>query len=151
MSAFTVATTFVCGWLSDRIKLKWMLIVMLVAQSVGSVGMMGFGESFGWWLLVSGFGVSGGFYSVLLTVVWPRFFGRKHLGAISGVNMSTMVLASAMAPVMFAKAYELTGSYREVIAVCWSMPIAVILLALTAENPQEKISVEADASQFRKV
>jgi len=86
-----------------------------------------------------------------LTVVWPRFFGRKHLGAISGVNMSTMVLASAMAPVMFAKAYELTGSYREVIAVCWSMPIAVILLALTAENPQEKISVEADASQFRKV
>ncbi len=117
MSAFTVATTFVCGWLSDRIKLKWMLIVMLVAQSVGSVGMMGFGESLGWWLLVSGFGVSGGIYAVLLTVVWPRFFGRKHLGAISGVNMSTMVLASAMAPVMFAKAFELTGSYREVIAV----------------------------------
>lgn len=140
MSAFTVSTTFLCGWLSDRVKLKWMLMVMLVAQSVGSAGMLHFGEPTGWWLMVSGFGVSGGLFAVLLTVVWPRFFGRKHLGAISGANMSTMVLASAIAPVMFAEAHDWTGSYREVIAVCWVMPLAVMLLTLKAENPQEKVA-----------
>lgn len=142
MAVFTVATTFLFGWVSDRIKLKWMLMIMLIAEAVGTTGMLGFGEALGWWLMVAGFGISGGLYAVLLTVVWPRFYGRKHLGAISGANMSTMVLASAIAPVMFAEAYDWAGSYREVIAVCWAMPLAVMLLALKAENPQEKVADE---------
>lgn len=137
MSVFTVVTTFIGGWISDRVKLKWMLLVMITAQAIGSSGMLSFGEPIGWWLMVAGFGVSGGLFAILLTVAWPRFFGREHLGAISGANMSTMVLASAVAPVLFSVLRDRTGSYQTVIAICWLLPVAVALLTLVAENPQD--------------
>ncbi len=143
MSAFTVSVNFLGGWISDRMKLKWLLLLMMLAQGAGSAGMLSFGEPIGWWLLVVGYGVSGGLFNVLVTVTWPRFFGRKHLGAISGMNMSIMVFASAIAPALFAKLHATTGSYQAVTVICWSLPVFVCLLALRAENPQDNIVCDA--------
>ena len=44
-----------------------------------------------------GLGISGGCFGTLTTVVLPRFFGRAHLGAIAGVQMMMIVIASALA------------------------------------------------------
>jgi OFA family oxalate/formate antiporter-like MFS transporter len=139
MSFFSIGANFLGGWVSDRIKLKWLLIVMMAAQAIGTTGLMSFGEPIGRGMLTVGYGVAGGLFGTIVTVTWPRFFGRKHLGAISGLNLCIMMFASAMGPVVFSLAQNVTGSYLAVELLCWFMPLAIIFAGLKAENPQEKL------------
>jgi OFA family oxalate/formate antiporter-like MFS transporter len=139
MSFYGVPANFISGWASDRVKLKWLLIVMMAAQAVASTGLLFFSDPIGWQLLVLGGGVSGGLFATVVTVTWPRFFGRLHLGAISGLHMSIMVVASALGPVLFAYGYRVTHSYNAVIVVCWVMPVLMLLGCPLAENPQDRL------------
>jgi len=117
-------------------QLKWLLIVQMLAQATGTLGLLNFSHPLGWSMLVTGHGLANGIFMTLAAVTWPRFFGREHLGAISGLNMSIMVFASAIGPVLFAKAHQLTGSYDAVIIGCALMPLIVVPAALKANNPQ---------------
>jgi MFS transporter, OFA family, oxalate/formate antiporter len=56
-------------------------------------------------------GFMSGMYGILSAVTWPRFFGVKHLGAISGYAMSWMVIGSAVGPFIFSVSYRMTGHY----------------------------------------
>ena len=125
--------------MSDRIKLKWLLVAMMVAQATGTTGLLSLGDLFGTGLFIAGYGVAGGLFATIATVTWPRFFGREHLGAVSGLNMSVMVFASAVGPVLFSAGQRMTGSYHGVVLVCLLMPVALIFAGLTAENPQERV------------
>ena len=136
MSLFSVGANLFGGWISDRLKLKWLLITMMAAQVIGTTGLLSFGEPLGRLLFTVGFGTAGGLFSVLVIVTWPRFYGCKHLGAISGLNMSIMVFASAIGPAVFAVGRNLTGSYQTVVLICWFLPILVILGGIKANNPQ---------------
>lgn len=66
-------------------------------------------------LAVIGLGISGGCFGTLTTVVLPRFFGRAHLGAISGVQMMLTDIASAIGPLpsLLANFKAITGSYSD--------------------------------------
>ena len=54
--------------------------------------------------------------------------------------------ASAIGPVLFAKAQEVTGSYFAVEIACWVMVLGVLLLAALADNPQERAGVSAQTA-----
>ncbi|RKY09882.1 MAG: hypothetical protein DRP66_01100 [Planctomycetota bacterium] len=84
-----------------------------------------------------GYGVTGGMWGIIFSVALPRFFGREHLGAISGLTMSICVLASAVGPWLFSRGYRQTDDYRTVIGLSMVIPAAIILMALKAENPQQ--------------
>ena len=135
-----VATRFAASWLADRtkLKLKWLLLVMMAAQILGTVGMLIFASNTGWGMTALGYGITGGIWGIIFSVALPRFFGREHLGAISGLTMSICVLASAVGPWLFSRGQSITGDYRTVIALCMLIPAAIILMAIRAENPQPK-------------
>lgn len=139
MPFVSVTTNIIAGWLSDRTKLRYLLYGMMTAQSLGTMGLMLYGHTLGQALFVFGYGAAGGFFGVMVTITWPRFFGRAHLGAISGVNMSVLVFASALGPVLFSLLQQWQDTYMAVLLVCWTMPIMVMLLGLRAENPQERL------------
>lgn len=63
-------------------------------------------------LLISGMGLSGGLFGVITSVTWPKLYGRKHLGAISGLAMSFMVAGSALGPWIFSLMENIWGHYR---------------------------------------
>lgn len=136
MAFFGVTSNFLGGWASDRYPIKWLLILLAASQALGTIGLMTFAEPLGRTLMIAGYGTSLGLFACLLTVPWPRFFGRVHLGAINGLVASVTVFASAVGPVVFAQAYTLAGSYLEVKAASLSLPVVVMLLALWADNPQ---------------
>ena len=80
--------------------------------------------------------------------LWVRFLAgqkltqmhRKHLGAIAGVNMSAMVIASGIGPVVFAGCQQLLGSY--VVALTGSVLVPAIFAVLgwiLGDNPQRKL------------
>ena len=55
-------------------------------------------------------------------VIFPRFYGRKHLGAISGVNMASMVIGSGLGPLLFGWCHHAHDSYRLILIVSVFVP-----------------------------
>ena len=106
----TVSTVF--NYLSDRSRLKYFAYIMMFGALLACLGMLFLNQQWGRVLLIGGMGSLGGFFGVLNSVTWPRFFGRQHLGAITGRVMSILIFASAIAPSMFSFSYTLLGSYR---------------------------------------
>jgi len=126
MSVISVISHFIAGWSSDRMPLKYLLMILLVGLAVGSLGILNL-ESF-WFrfMLIIGFGVQGGIWGCLTIVAWPRFYGRKHLGAISGAFMGAQVFASAIGPPVFGLSESLNGDYS---SAAW-ISVALNLLLL---------------------
>lgn len=140
MSFFSVAANFFCSWISDKIRLKWLLLAMMLAQIISLFGLMNFGEYFGRAIFTVAQGMAGGIFFAVSTVVFPRYFGREHLGAISGLSLSIMVFASAIGPVLFSEVYSLTGSYQAIIIGSMFFPVIILIASLKANNPQKFIA-----------
>tara|TARA_B100000749_G_C17982046_1_gene283639 strand:- start:5 stop:391 length:387 start_codon:yes stop_codon:yes gene_type:complete len=88
---------------------------------------------------VIGNGIASGGFVSLTGIVFPRFYGRLHLGAISGVNMSAMVIGSGLGPLLFGLCQHLTGSYKEMLIASIIVPTLLAILSLRADNPQRKL------------
>jgi MFS transporter, OFA family, oxalate/formate antiporter len=78
-------------------------------------------------LVVAGNGIATGVFGLLSAVTWAKYFGCRHLGAISGLNMCMIVLFSAVGPVLFSQSLSWTGTYRSAALVC--LIATVVLLA----------------------
>ena len=74
-------------------------------------------------------GYSGGMVTVLFFAVWGHAFGQAHLGRIQGAAQMLTVLASAIGPLIFAKGFELTGSYTPAL---WVLAPCVLLVGAAA-------------------
>ncbi len=140
MPLFSVSSNFIAGYISDKIRLRWLLYTMMFAQGVGGIGLLSFYDPLGWWMLIAGYGVAGGLFGTLINVTWPRLFGLQHLGAITGLNLSFMVFASAIGPAFFSAMQLLTGDYLFVKILSLLMPVGVLIVALFAENPQRQFA-----------
>lgn len=100
------------SWLSDYIKLKYLLLLELLGIMLSTFSFINLGESdFYFYLLIFANGMYAGLHGVITNVSWPRFFGLKHLGAISGFAMSWNVGGSALGPALFSFTEHQTGSY----------------------------------------
>lgn len=111
VSIVAISISALFNWLSDYLQLKWYLFSMITAGFLASFGLLMLGTNVGVVCLIIGLGVMSGFFSVLNAIVWPRFYGRQHLGAITGKIMSILVLASAFAPTVFSLCFSTLNSY----------------------------------------
>jgi len=87
-------------------------------------------------MLMTGLGVFGGLFAVVNAVTWPRFFGRKNLGAITGKVMSFLVIGSAIAPSLFSYCFTNLGSYRYISYVTLAFLLFLIIGSVKVKNPQ---------------
>lgn len=134
-SILSVFMNLAAGRLSDWLKLKYLLIVLVVGILISSVALCFLRPGFWVWTLILGSGLSGGMFNVLMSVTWPRFYGRAHLGTISGFNMSTTVFFSALGPSLFALSERLTGAYAGAAWFCAALSVLLIVMAFWADNP----------------
>lgn len=126
-SVVAVAFEFLGSYLSDFIRLKFLLMVQLTGMILVSVALMLLRAGFPVVLLVAGQGLIQGMFGIISNITWPRFFGRAHLGAVSGFVTALGVAGSAVGPYLFSLANSLTGSYRPAELLC--LVVAVVLLA----------------------
>lgn len=138
MAAISVVTNLFFGWINSHIRLKYMLLFMNQGALLGTIGLYQLGSSWGVPAYVIGTGITGGVFSSLSGVVWPRFFGRRWLGSIAGVAMSSMVIASGIGPWMFAFSQQITGSYSLILIICISLPALLCVGSFFADNPQRR-------------
>jgi cyanate permease len=120
--------------ISDRVRLKWLVVTLLLLQLLGFIGIANL--SLLPWRVVGiiGLGTSGGFFATLTTIALPRLFGRAYLGAIGGMQMTSLVIGSAVGPSLLALFKDSFGSYQSGLYVCSLMiPLALGLTLLARE------------------
>jgi len=144
MALLSVFANLSSGWISDRIPLKYLLIMEMVMLALATLSIWTFGSVAGRALVIVGFGLSGGICGTLVATVWPRYFGTLHLGAISGQNMSIMVLMTAGGPLLFAESVRLTGGYGAGLVVAAALPVLILFAAFRTRNPQDRITGRPD-------
>jgi MFS family permease len=132
--AVTISTIF--NFLSDYIALQLYLYLLLFGGILSSLGFLLLSTSLGIPFLIAGFGIMGGFFAVLNAVTWPRFFGRSHLGSITGKIMSFLILASALAPSIFSLSLSTFGSYHLVGYLGLAFLLFLSIASVKAKNPQ---------------
>jgi len=132
--AVTISTIF--NFLSDYLQLKLYLYLMILGGIMASVGFLFLATPIGVPFLIGGFGILGGFFAVLNAIVWPRFYGRTNLGAITGKIMSFLILASALAPPIFSLCFSTFGSYHLVGYLGLVFLLFLALASIKANNPQ---------------
>ena len=135
-SVVAVAISTIFNYLSDYLSLKLYLFLMIFGGMLASIGFLMLAYPFGIPLLIAGFGIMGGFFAVLNAIAWPRFYGRNHLGAITGKVMGLIVLASALAPSVFSLCYATFDSYRVVGYIGTAFLSFVLMGSLKANSPQ---------------
>ncbi|MRT93619.1 nitrate/nitrite transporter [Ancylomarina sp. 16SWW S1-10-2] len=136
-SLISIVAAIAGNVISDYMPLKRILIVYLSGCLLSCIGLTFLSHWSGYYIMIVGNGTMGGLFSVLAAITWPRFFGRKHLGAISGLAMSLMVFGSAMAPLFFSRIFTLTGSYQLAGIIGIVLVIILLLFSLKLHNPQE--------------
>jgi len=135
-SLIAVGVQFAGSYASDFIRLKYPLILFMVGLLLSTFGLTMLGEQpIAYALIIGGNGIVWGLYTVLIGVTWPRFYGLKNLGAISGFSLSWTVIGSALGPYMFSLSIDLTGSYDLVGWICLGISVLLLLLAFKANNP----------------
>ena len=141
-SIISVVLTLSGGWLSDRIQLKKLLLALLFGGMISMAALSVLGTGISYVSLIIGNAIMNGLFSVLMSVVWPRFYGRQHLGAISGFAMSILVFFSALGPLLFSYSLSLFGSYQLASIICLVISAIYFLAATKANNPQETLTQE---------
>ncbi len=140
-AAIAVVVTLLSSNISDYIPLKYLLYVKGIASCVALVGIVLLGKTpFAYYMTIAGMGVFTGLYSVITALVWPRYFGRRHLGAISGQAMMVVVFGSALGPLLFSGSLSHFGSYSLACWICFGIYVCLTVGAIWADNPQIKLS-----------
>ncbi|MEM1332085.1 MAG: MFS transporter [Actinomycetota bacterium] len=130
IAAISIPITLLTGWIVDRVGPLGVAAGAGVSQVVMylTVGHL----DITWTLIaaVAGWGAAQGCFSSLTSAAIPRLFGRTHLGAISGVQMSAMVVGSAIGPAFFALSRSVTDSYRPALWCSALVPAVAVVLAV---------------------
>lgn len=130
-----VVVEFIGSWLSDYLRLKYLAVVQLVGCTILSAS-LGISTGGIWYLgVVIGHGFMQGMFGVLSNVTWPRFFGRRHLGAIAGFATSLTVFGTAIGPALFSVLRDMSGYYAPAARITGIIALILIALVLRADRP----------------
>lgn len=130
-----VALQFVGSWLSDYMRLKYLLMIQLGGIILSAAAIAFFHPGAPVILLILGQGMAQGMFGIVSTITWPRFFGRKHLGAISGFVSALGVAGSAVGPYLFSVSDSATGSYAPAGIACLAVGVVLFIGAVRANRP----------------
>ncbi len=138
VSVISVIISLVGGYFSDKIRLKYLLYIILGGQIIALFSLGNLNDGIFYVGYIIGNGIVSGLYNVLMAVTWPRFYGRENLGRITGFVMAIIVFASAFGPVIFSFSFESMGSYSYAFFGLALIIVLITFLSVKADNPQDK-------------
>lgn len=128
ISIIAMSLQFVASALSDYLKLTYFARIHLLGlfSMLAFLTFLPMGAPL--WGLVLAHAVNTAMFGIIANITWARYYGRRHLGAISGFVMAFQVGGSAAGPYLFSLSLDLTGGYAA--AGIASMVLAAVLFVL---------------------
>ena len=120
------------GWLADRLSGRT-LIPMSMSVLATTLVLAGF-LSAGPIVLVYALllGAAGGAARSIGSTLLPRWFGTDHIGSITGLSTLVGVASTAVGPVAYSLARDVSGGYTTASLVFVAIPAAVAVAAIAA-------------------
>jgi MFS family permease len=123
------------GWLTARTGLLVLLRVSLAILATGVLVLPWVSSLPAVMAWAVAMGLGGGLMMVLFFSVWPKLYGRRHLGVVQGVAQALTVLASALGPVALAWCVDTTGSYAGAFYILAAVIFGVALTSTAVRLP----------------
>ena len=127
---------FLGGWLATRVQPGRLMAMSLFILTGGLVALPHVSTQTHVMVWAIAMGLGGGLVMVLFFSVWPRLFGRRHLGSIQGAAQALTVRASALGPLLLAWCVEWTGSYAMMFRALAGVIALVACAALVVPAPE---------------
>ena len=70
-------------------------------------------------------------------VMWARYYGREHLGSISGAALSIGIVGSSLGPMAMGLARDWTGTYTTFFNLSAFIPLGLAVAAVLVQPPAE--------------
>lgn len=126
------------GLLVDRIPPRFLLTATLTCMAVAlwlAPALTRVEQAFLYGLLV---GTAMGLMRTSETVLWAAYFGRRHLGSITGVAFTILVCGSSLGPIPVGFARDLLGNYTLVLKGLALLPLVLGLTSLAVGRPRKR-------------
>ena len=118
-----VVTTPLVGMLLDRLPTKPLYASALLSVGVALVAMSFVDDLSSAIVYGVVFGVANAAMHAHFTFVWPRFFGRRHLGSIQGVAQMGAVIGASVGPIPLGLGYDYLGGYGGTLVALAALPV----------------------------
>ena len=118
-----VVTTPLVGMMLDRFRTKPLYAAALLSVSVALVAMSVVSDLRSAIVFSVLFGLANAAMHAHFTFVWPRFFGRRHLGSIQGVAQMGAVIGASIGPIPLGLAYDYLGGYGGTLVTLAAIPV----------------------------
>ncbi len=76
------------------------------------------------------FGINNAFSMTMFGYIWPRYFGREHLGSIQGTGQMIGVVGASLGPLPVGLAFDLAGDATLTLQLLALYPIAAAIVAV---------------------
>jgi len=126
----------VSGVLVDRFPARFLLCAALVGQAVSLVMAPQLNGTTS--ALVYGvvLGITNSLQMTVSSVIWAKYFGRRHLGSIYGIAEMVNIAGSALGPMPMGIGRDLLGSYTVTLTAAAALPLALSVIVLFVRRPQ---------------
>lgn len=136
LAVVMVLTMPVSGRLLDRLPTKPMFAGAMLTMTAAMLCLASVHDVPTALIYVVVFGVSNAAMFVHMSYLWPRFFGRKHLGSIQGTAQTIGVIGASVGPLPLGAAYDLFGSYTGALLILAVLPVACAVAILFMQPPR---------------
>jgi MFS family permease len=133
VSAITMVVAMpLIGRLLDRFPTKPIFACATLTQSAALIAIVFVDDLASALLYGIVFGLNNAAVQTHYTYVWPRFFGRRHLGSIQGTAQTIGVVGASIGPLPFGVAFDLFGAYTGALLLFAVQPVlcAAAILAM---------------------
>ncbi len=135
-SLFTIsALTMVCmmpvvGRMFDKLRTRYVVTLALVVTALNLAGIT-FVTSYATGVIYAlMFGLNNALSMTMFGYIWPRYFGRKHLGSIQGTGQMVGVFGASLGPLPVGLAYDLVGNATVTLQALAAFPLVAAVLTL---------------------
>jgi MFS family permease len=144
-----VAALFGSGRIIDRHSARWVAVLHAVPITLAVLILAMFKQPFALLGAMFGIGLSNGAARTSFSAVWAEIYGTRHLGAIRGVVMSVMVVASAVAPLVLGLVFSAISNMSNGLMVLAGVAVALQLPLCGVElmHRYERKVAEAEANR----
>ncbi len=134
----SVSFSIIFNLVSEHIKLRNALYVNTLGLIIACIGILNLSNNVDMHnVIIIGMGMMNGTFAVISALAWPRFFGLKYLGEVSGYAMSFLVFGTGIAPFFFSKSKSIFQSYNPAVFVCLVIGIVLFFMSFKATTINE--------------
>ena len=144
VSAFAMVVFMpLVGKFFDNFPTKYVLATGLLINSISLISITySNNDAYSLFYAIS-FGINNAFSMTMFGYIWPRYFGRKHLGSIQGTGQMIGVIGASLGPLPVGFAIDYLGSSLITIRYLSVYPIIMAVIIIMFLKSPSSLSINS--------